>query len=925
MSNQFSSIWMECGLPNKKKFLVCNLYREWQYLGQGLDKSSLETNQQLSRWLIFIDQFERALDTGLEIYCLGDTNLDFLTWTKTDLSPTHRTVKQKPLIIALFDRILSRGVKQLITTFTHSWPGQVDSGLDHFYTNAPWKISSIQVMTEGHSDHKIIHAVRVAKMIRSHARFVKKRSYKEFDENAFISEIRKTSWWQVYSCEDANQAAEICITKLSQILDKHAPVRTFQTRTKFAPWLSDTTKQLMRERDLAQIQASCSRNENDWENYRVLRNKVTKILKTEKKAWQKNKLEACNNDSGKLWANVKGWLNWSTSSSPSKLFHEGRIETSPIAIASIMNNFYIEKVQTIRENLPEARIDPLHELRKQMRDSNKQFSIKPVHPDLILKILTGLRNSKAAGVDHMDTYVLKLITSEITPAITHIVNLSITNSTFPNIWKHAKIIPLFKPGAKDQLSAKSYRPVALLPVVSKVLERVVFMQIVEYMDNNGLFHPNHHGFRSLHSCSTAMIQMYDSWVEAVGRKEMAGVAMIDQSAAFDCVDHGILREKLHLYGFDAGALAWVTDYLSHREQSCYVESFLSPPLAVSVGVPQGSILGPLIYCIFTNDFPETVHGGDCSLEPHETELRTEPKFRCQCINCGGITVYADDSTYMVSNKDQDMLSENLSEKFSLMADYLTANRLKVNSDKTHLIVMTTEQYRRHHPTTVNIVTDDEVIEATQVERLLGAYIHQDLKWTEHIRNNDNSLLHCLSQRLGALKKVSKTASFKARLTVGNGIFMSKLIFMIALWSGCQEFLTDALQVCQNKAARVITKKNISTPIPQLLKECGWRSVRQEMYYHSVLQVHKTLLTKSPRYLYDKLTGDGAYGFDTRQARNSSIRLGPSFQTKLTLCKNSFRWRGAAWYEALPQDIRGEPKIGKFKNKVNSWIKNNIKI
>ena len=133
-------------------------------------------------------------------------------------------------------------------------------------------------MTEGHSDHKIIHAVRVAKMIRSHARFVKKRSYKEFDENAFISEIRKTSWWQVYSCEDANQAAEIFITKLSQILDKHAPVKTFQTRTKFAPWLSDTTKQLMKDRDLAQIQASSSRNENDWKNYRVLRNKGTKIL-----------------------------------------------------------------------------------------------------------------------------------------------------------------------------------------------------------------------------------------------------------------------------------------------------------------------------------------------------------------------------------------------------------------------------------------------------------------------------------------------------------------------------------------------------------------------------------------------------------------------------------------------------------------------
>ena len=417
--------------------------------------------------------------------------------------------------------------------------------------------------------------------------------------------------------------------------------------------------------------------------------------------------------------------------------------------------------------------------------------------------------------------------------------------------------------------------------------------------------------------------MYDTWVEAIGRGEMAGVAMIDQSAAFDCVDHGILRDKLRLYGFDPGALAWVEDYLSHREQMCYVESFLSPPLAVSVGVPQGSILGPLIYCIFTNDFPETVHGEECPLEPAEPDAK--PKFRCQCIECGGITVYADDSTYMVSDKDQASLSDKLSEKFTVMADYLTANLLKVNSNKTHLIVMTTEQYRRRHPTTVSIATEDGMIEATPVERLLGAFIHQDMKWTEYVRNNDNSLLHCLNQRLGALKKVSKTASFKASLTVGNGIFMSKMIFMIALWSGCQEFLIDALQVCQNKAARVITKRNISTPIPQLLKECGWRSVRQEMYYHSVLQVHKTLLTKAPVYLYDKLTKDGEYNCDTRQARNSSIKLGPSFQTKLSLCKNSFRWRGAAWYEALPQDIRGEQKIGKFKWKVNSWIKANIRI
>ena len=230
MSNEFSSIWLECGLPNKRKFLVCNLYREWQFLGQGPDKSSLDCNNQLSRWLIFIEQFERALDTGMEIYCLGDVNIDFLTWTKTDLNPQHKTVKQKKLIVALFDRILSRGVKQLITTFTHSWPGTEDGGLDHFYTNAPGKISSVQVQHEGHSDHKIIHAIRMAKLIRSNRRYVKKRSYKYFDKNAFIEEIKHTSWWPVYSCEDASGAAQLFTQILGEVLDRHASVKVLIPR-----------------------------------------------------------------------------------------------------------------------------------------------------------------------------------------------------------------------------------------------------------------------------------------------------------------------------------------------------------------------------------------------------------------------------------------------------------------------------------------------------------------------------------------------------------------------------------------------------------------------------------------------------------------------------------------------------------------------
>ena len=331
-----------------------------------------------------------------------------------------------------------------------------------------------------------------------------------------------------------------------------------------------------------------------------------------------------------FWRNIKGWLNWNNSGPPSQLFHLGRIVNAPASIASTMNSFFIDKVTLLRNQIPVNNTDPLAKLRETMNTRECFMKFKSVKPEEVHDIIKGLKNSKSTGIDYIETEIIKLVSKEILPAVTHIVNLSLSQSTFPSIWKHSKVIPLLKKG--DPLSPKNYRPVALLPILSKVLEKVVFLQLVEYLDSNKLLSPNHHGSRHSHNTATALIQMYDQWIEEMEEGKLVGVMMIDLSAAFDMVDHQLLLKKLSLFGLKEEVVDWMESYLGDRKQSVFIDGCLSPPLSVEHGVPQGSILGPLLYIIFTNDISNLFHNHPISVK--------EP-LPC-CPPCGSTVCYVDD-------------------------------------------------------------------------------------------------------------------------------------------------------------------------------------------------------------------------------------------------------------------------------------------
>ena len=216
-----------------------------------------------------------------------------------------------------------------------------------------------------------------------------------------------------------------------------------------------------------------------------------------------------------------------------------------------------------------------------------------------------------------------------------------------------------------------------------------------------------------------------------------------------------------------------------------------------------------MYIIFTNELPELVHdhGGQAN-----------QLYSMSCSPCGSLCCYADDSTVSYSDENPQAISAKISEKYSIIAEFMNSNKLNLNGDKTHLMLLATDKAWRSklNENSIHLNTGNEIIATSKSEKLLGGLINQNLKWTDHILLNDESMLKKLGTRLNALKQMSKVADFKTRKMLANGLFMSKLIYLIPLWGGCEKFLIKALQIVQNKAARTVTKLGMFTPIRTLL-------------------------------------------------------------------------------------------------------------
>ena len=390
---------------------------------------------------------------------------------------------------------------------------------------------------------------------------------------------------------------------------------------------------------------------------------------------------------------------------------------------------------------------------------------------------------------------------------------------------------------------------------------------------------------------------------------------MDLSAAFDVVNHRILLEKLELYNFSPSTLQWFKSYLEDRTQYVLVESKLSDPLKVGTqGVPQGSLLGPLCFIIFYNDFPAVRDDGSSVL-------------------------YADDDTDNVSDADPIALVTKIQKEADLSTDWVTDNKLVCSGEKTKLLVIGTAELRQSRITSKNIsiqitVGGHEVQESTS-EKLLGMIVNNRLTWHEHLYGNEQhtGLLAKLSQRAGIVHKLSFMMPKDRLRNIAEGIFFSLLTYGIQVYGGVwgldnlsvAEGRTKAftkgdnhnLQVVMNKVLRSLTGLKKETPVNTLLQQSGYLSVQQLTAYHTLTTMHKIVNNKEPVHLYNVISQNRT---TFNRTRTSAI-FNP--RNTLSTSRQGFMHQGQKLYNLLPENVLTTGDIPSFKRSVKNWIKLNI--
>lgn len=803
-------------------------------------------------------ELNRIPSASDHILMVGDVNIDNLVEDNKKTS--------------LDNMLHSHGLRRLSLPPTRI-TSNTQTSIDCICTNKEELVLSTQVLNTGLSDHTA-QLFSVSTEMESHSPTEsKRRCFNEKTVEELRLRLQEQDWSNVILEENVEAAYNMFSNILHitiEITCPHKPAKQKKTAMKNI-W--DAESQALKISYIEALNKELITGHPDDKKETARRKKTydTK-LKTLRKQTNINFIERSDNKSKAIWNIINGERKEKpTKTHLKELKIRNEIIKSPEEIANHMNSFFATVADnTLSHNKSLKLVQTI--TRVNNPPITQKLSFSTTNENEILHIINTLKPKTSAGDDEFSAKVIKQCKNEIVTPLTNIINKSLTQGKFPNKLKLSKIYPKYKSGPTNDVT--SYRPISLTSTFSKILERVALTRLLTHLNHNQLLTARQHGFIKNRSTTTAIAQLIETIIDRLEEGKIATSIFLDFSKAFDCIDHKLITTKLQSLGVIGKELDWFTSYLENRKQlveitytiNNSIQKVKSGQLPTSRGVPQGSVLGPILYILLTNDFPSYL------------------EKLCEMV------MYADDTALVIANKKKDLLDFNSSAAFNTAKQYCLLNELVLNTSKTQQII--------HTPSRNNLEGLPEIT-TVYSGKYLGIIVDQNLSWGPHI----DKLCSKLNSSLYVVRRIKLATNTQVALTAYYSLFESHLRYGVIAWGGTTATNLQRVLIIQKRAVRTLKGLRPLETCRIAFKELGILTIVGLYIQEIILYAIRTGKTR---------TGD-VHSYNTRHGRNFLLD-----RHRLTLTEKKPSYRGALFFNTLPDHIRQLPEKN-FKTSLKAWL------
>lgn len=665
------------------------------------------------------------------------------------------------------------------------------------------------------SDHAMVLVDLAIKIPKEPPQYVWTRVLSKIDEKNFLQDLKEQPWSEILKYDDVEIMTSHFNDLLTCIFDKHSPLKRIRINQRPRPWLTDVVKHMMFLRDKAWSKALATKTERHRRYFKDLKNLVNSAIKSEKRAYFNFFVNNNLDNPKQMWKHLKQTAGVSGNAAlPS--------------IPKVLND--PEKINSFFLDVPgDARADnKLVEFFKENKFTESQFSIDNCSEEEVAKIINSI-NTNASGHDLISIGMIRMTLVVTLPIITRIINKSITSKKIPDTWKIAKVIPLPKGTTVEEF--KDLRPISILPVLSKIVERVVYTQLSKYLEAENILPDMQSGFRGEHGTSTALAHVTDEIIQASDSGNGSILTLLDFSRAFDCINTELLLAKMSHYGLSKSTCEWFGSYLSNRSQFVQVTDDEGNQVNSSVkhvtrGCPQGSILSPLIFVLYTADL-------------------------IGCITFCKVHLYADDTQVYFSFKPKDTSAavEKINKDLDAISAWAQKNTLVLNPNKSKFMVLGTrhqcESIIQMNPC---IEINQQSIERVTKARNLGLVLDSELRYVEHI----NNIIRSAFFRLKVLYRIRCYLTERVRILLTESLVLSLFNFCDVVYGPRLFAKTErAIQRVQNACARFCFDIPRRSHVSPFLNQKGILKMSARRKLHLACLFQRVVQSRRPKYLYTK--------------------------------------------------------------------------